>query len=111
MDELFWLRTTFEVRGSHAIKPKYKMSSRREAPNALWNTWQNPADGDANFLPLSMKTRQQEDRLWSPESLPEWPHGNIRKLVCLVGEVGEPCVGEGWLSYFPWHGLWKSQRE
>lgn len=43
--------------------------------------------------------------------LSELPHGNIRKLVRPVGEVGEPCVGEGWFSYFLWHGLWKSQRE
>lgn len=61
-------------------------------------------------------------RQWKPDArrtrfggpkifLSEMPHGSIRKLVCPVGEVGEPCVGEGWFSYFLWHGLWKSQRE
>lgn len=97
--------------GEATLSSQSTKRTRREAPNALWNTGQNPADGDANFLLLSMKTRRQEDWLWRPESLPELPHGNIRELVCLVGEVGEPCAGKGWLSYFPWHSLWKSQRE
>lgn len=87
--------------------------NQKGTPNALWNTMQNLPEGDANFCSCQWKTGVRMTCsvfIWILRT-PEVPHGDTAKLVGLVGKRVAPWWGKGWLLYFLWHGLWKSQRK